>query len=85
MNLPTLAVRRPITTAMILVSILLFGKLRQPLIIWLVVPLAIIGILPTFTGMPCSLAHLMKSATIRKYPGKPILSMMPSSKSSRLA
>lgn len=29
---------------MILVSILLFGKLRQPLIIWLTVPLAIIGI-----------------------------------------
>jgi multidrug efflux pump subunit AcrB len=29
---------------MIIVSILLFGKLRQPLIIWLTVPLAIIGI-----------------------------------------
>ena len=29
---------------MILISILLFGKLRQPLIIWLTVPLAIIGI-----------------------------------------
>lgn len=29
---------------MILTSILLFGKLRQPLIIWLTVPLAIIGI-----------------------------------------
>ncbi|WP_199399663.1 efflux RND transporter permease subunit, partial [endosymbiont of Ridgeia piscesae] len=29
---------------MILVSILLFGRLRQPLIIWLTVPLAIVGI-----------------------------------------
>jgi hypothetical protein len=29
---------------MILTSILLFGKLRQPLIIWLTVPLAIVGI-----------------------------------------
>ena len=38
---------------MILTSILLFGKLRQPLIIWLTVPLAIIGItagLLTFNG-----------------------------------
>jgi len=30
--------------SMIIISILLFGKLRQPLIIWLTVPLAIIGI-----------------------------------------
>ena len=30
--------------AMVLTSVLLFGKLRQPLIIWLTVPLAIIGI-----------------------------------------
>ena len=29
---------------MILTSIFLFGKLRQPLIIWLTVPLAIVGI-----------------------------------------
>ena len=29
---------------MILISILLFGKLRQPLIIWLTVPLALVGI-----------------------------------------
>ena len=29
---------------MILVTILLFGKLRQPLIIWLTVPLALIGV-----------------------------------------
>lgn len=38
---------------MILVSILLFGKVRQPLIIWLTVPLAIVGItagLLTFDG-----------------------------------
>ncbi|MEL0586112.1 MAG: efflux RND transporter permease subunit [Candidatus Thiodiazotropha sp. (ex. Lucinoma kazani)] len=38
---------------MILVSILLFGKIRQPLLIWLTVPLAIIGItagLLTFNG-----------------------------------
>jgi multidrug efflux pump subunit AcrB len=34
----------PSFLAMILVSILLFGKLRQPLIIWLTVPLALIGI-----------------------------------------
>lgn len=34
----------PSFLAMVLVSILLFGKLRQPLIIWLTVPLAIIGI-----------------------------------------
>lgn len=30
--------------AMILTSILLFGKLRQPLIIWLTVPLALVGV-----------------------------------------
>jgi multidrug efflux pump subunit AcrB len=35
---------------MILVSILLFGKLRQPLIIWLTVPLAIIGITAGLLG-----------------------------------
>ena len=38
---------------MILVSILLFGKVRQPLLIWLTVPLAIVGItagLLTFNG-----------------------------------
>lgn len=34
----------PSFLAMILVSILLFGKLRQPLIIWLTVPLAVIGV-----------------------------------------
>ena len=35
---------------MILTSILLFGKLRQPLIIWLTVPLAIIGIAAGLLG-----------------------------------
>jgi multidrug efflux pump subunit AcrB len=34
----------PSFLAMILVSILLFGKIRQPLIIWLTVPMASIGI-----------------------------------------
>lgn len=35
---------------MILTSVLLFGKLRQPLIIWLVVPLAIVGITAGLLG-----------------------------------
>ena len=35
---------------MVLTSILLFGKLRQPLIIWLTVPLAIIGITAGLLG-----------------------------------
>lgn len=35
---------------MILTSILLFGKVRQPLIIWLVVPLAIVGITAGLLG-----------------------------------
>jgi multidrug efflux pump subunit AcrB len=34
----------PSFLVMILVSILLFGKLKQPLIIWLTVPLAVIGV-----------------------------------------
>lgn len=41
----------PSFLAMILVSILLFGKLRQPLIIWLTVPLAIIGITGGLLGV----------------------------------
>ncbi len=36
--------------AMIIVSILLFGQLRQPLIIWLTVPLAIVGITAGLLG-----------------------------------
>ncbi len=35
---------------MILTSILLFGKVRQPLIIWLTVPLAIMGITAGLLG-----------------------------------
>ena len=34
---------------------------------------------PGPTGIPASLAHLMKSETIRKYPGKPIPAMTSSS------
>ncbi|MBK5939504.1 efflux RND transporter permease subunit [Halochromatium roseum] len=40
----------PSFLAMILVSILLFGKIRQPLIIWLTVPMAIIGITAGLLG-----------------------------------
>ncbi|EIC23859.1 efflux RND transporter permease subunit [Thiorhodovibrio frisius] len=40
----------PSFLAMVLVSILLFGKLRQPLIIWLTVPLAIVGITAGLLG-----------------------------------
>jgi multidrug efflux pump subunit AcrB len=39
-----LGVLPPSFLAMILVSVLLFGKLKQPLIIWLTVPLAVVGI-----------------------------------------
>jgi len=40
--------------AMVLVVIFLFGKLRQPLIIWLVVPLGVIGVVfgLLVTGVP---------------------------------
>ena len=40
----------PAFLAMILVSVLLFGKVRQPLIIWLTVPLAIVGITAGLLG-----------------------------------
>ncbi len=40
----------PSFIAMVLVSILLFGKLKQPLIIWLTVPLAVIGITAGLLG-----------------------------------
>jgi len=40
--------------AMILVSILLFGKLRQPLIIWITVPLAVIGTIAGLLGLDAS-------------------------------
>lgn len=40
--------------AMVLVVVILFGKIRQPLIIWLVVPLAMIGVVfgLVVTGIP---------------------------------
>jgi multidrug efflux pump subunit AcrB len=40
--------------AMVLVVVILFGKLRQPLVIWLVVPLAMIGVVfgLVVTGIP---------------------------------
>ncbi|QQA43893.1 efflux RND transporter permease subunit [Pelagovum pacificum] len=47
--------------AMVLISVLLFGKLRQPLIIWLLVPMAlngaVIGLL--VTGLPFSFTALL--------------------------
>ena len=40
--------------AMVLVVVILFGKIRQPLVIWLVVPLALIGVVfgLVVTGIP---------------------------------
>ena len=40
--------------AMVLVVVILFGKIRQPLVIWLVVPLALIGVVfgLVITGIP---------------------------------
>jgi multidrug efflux pump subunit AcrB len=52
----------PVTLlAMVLTSVLLFGKLRQPLIIWLLVPMAINGtvIALLLTGMPFSFTALL--------------------------
>ncbi|MGM0586273.1 MAG: efflux RND transporter permease subunit, partial [Pseudomonadota bacterium] len=47
--------------AMVLISVLLFGKLRQPLVIWLLVPMAVngvaIGLLAT--GLPFSFTALL--------------------------
>jgi len=40
----------PSFVAMILVSILLFGRLKQPLIIWVTVPLAVVGITAGLLG-----------------------------------
>ncbi|WP_104203764.1 efflux RND transporter permease subunit [Billgrantia saliphila] len=47
--------------AMLLVSILLFGKLRQPLIIWLVVPMSICGVVIglLLIGLPFSFTALL--------------------------
>ena len=47
--------------AMLVVSLLLFGKLRQPLIVWLVVPMSICGVVIGLlvTGLPFSFTALL--------------------------
>jgi len=47
--------------AMLIISILLFGKVRQPLIIWLVVPMSICGVVIGLlsTGLPFSFMALL--------------------------
>lgn len=46
---------------MVLTSILLFGKLRQPLIVWLVVPMSVCGVVIglLITGLPFSFTALL--------------------------
>lgn len=46
---------------MLLISILLFGKLKQPLIIWLVVPMSVCGVVIglLLTGLPFSFTALL--------------------------
>ncbi|GAA5219068.1 efflux RND transporter permease subunit [Corallincola platygyrae] len=46
---------------MLLVTILLFGKVRQPLIIWLIVPMAVVGVVTGLisTGMPFGFMSLL--------------------------
>ncbi|MCP1327875.1 efflux RND transporter permease subunit, partial [Halomonas sp. 707D4] len=46
---------------MVLTSILLFGKLRQPLIVWLVVPMSVCGVVIglLLTGLPFSFTALL--------------------------
>lgn len=46
---------------MLVISVLLFGKVRQPLIIWLVVPMAVCGVVAglLFTGLPFSFTALL--------------------------
>ncbi|MEQ3643603.1 MAG: efflux RND transporter permease subunit [Paracoccus sp. (in: a-proteobacteria)] len=46
---------------MVLISILLFGKLRQPLIVWLLVPMAVNGVVIglLITGLPFSFTALL--------------------------
>ncbi|MGH1358948.1 MAG: efflux RND transporter permease subunit [Burkholderiaceae bacterium] len=46
---------------MFLISVLLFGKVRQPLIIWLVVPMAVCGVVAGLlgTGLPFSFTALL--------------------------
>ena len=58
----SLGTKLPITLlAMIVISILLFGKLRQPLVIWMLVPMAVngvtIGLL--LTGIPFSFTAML--------------------------
>ncbi len=57
-----LARQLPISAlVMLLTSILLFGKLRQPLIIWLVVPMSVCGVVIGLlvTGLPFSFTALL--------------------------
>jgi multidrug efflux pump subunit AcrB len=46
---------------MLVISVLLFGKVRQPLIIWLVVPMAVCGVVAglLLTGLPFSFTALL--------------------------
>lgn len=46
---------------MLVISVLLFGRLRQPLIIWLVVPMAVCGVVAglLFTGLPFTFTALL--------------------------
>ncbi|MFQ3787618.1 efflux RND transporter permease subunit [Halomonas sp. A29] len=58
----SLASQLPLSfVSMLLVSILLFGKLRQPVIIWLVVPMSICGVVIGLlvTGLPFSFTALL--------------------------
>ena len=58
----SLATQLPISLlVMLLTSILLFGKLRQPLIIWLVVPMSVCGVVIGLlvTGLPFSFTALL--------------------------
>ena len=46
---------------MVLISVLLFGKLRQPLVVWLLVPMAVNGVALGLlgTGLPFSFTALL--------------------------
>ncbi|KAA0873973.1 efflux RND transporter permease subunit [Nitrincola tapanii] len=57
-----LAAQLPLSfLVMLVISILLFGRLRQPLIIWLIVPMSICGVTASLllTGMPFSFTALL--------------------------
>ncbi|NMP17759.1 efflux RND transporter permease subunit [Thalassotalea sp. Y01] len=47
--------------AMFIISVLLFGRARQPLIIWLIVPMAVVGVVTGlyFTGLPFGFMALL--------------------------